>query len=601
MEYRMRPASDYGSFSGAMTASAVSLRAAEPYSAPSTPPPMGSDAGNVKVVVRCRAFVPREREAGRACIIRMDPATQKTLLLAPIDLNPSTTRRAYDDKEFTFDKSFWSHDESDPHYVHQEDVYRSFGEEFLDHNFEGYNTCIFAYGQTGSGKSYTMMGNQDQPGLIPRTCEELFERIERDPTPNTNYHVHVSYFEVYNEHVRDLLVPRTNPPAYLKIRESLKDGVYVQGLTEAEVRNYGDVKRLMECGDLSRTTAATKMNDTSSRSHAVFTIQLKQIQHSLLSDATIERCARMRLVDLAGSERANKTEAVGARLKEGGNINKSLTTLGRVIAALAKKGRTREIVPFRDSVLTYLLKDSLVGNSKTAMVACISPTDYDETLSTLRYADQAKRIRITASVNEDRVSGAERDARIREMEEQIRSLQISVKAATERRREEANELDEYQRQVALMARLNEERSQVSDAKMRALAAELEELRPLREENEALRQMVRLTTQELKNPIVIPPHLARKVSVREGEMPVGVLGDGGGDGDGDEEREGSPEFESGSEEGDDGGDEEDEEWDSDETAADLQADVQEFLKDLGMFRRRGEDDRIRFTGQVGMKV
>jgi hypothetical protein len=178
----------------------------------------------------------------------MDPATQKTTLYAPEE-GQNNGRRVLDDKEFTFDRSYWSHDESDPHYAHQEDVYRSFGEEFLDHNFSGYHTCIFAYGQTGSGKSYTMMGTPDNPGLIPRTCEELFDRIAHEPSPNTNYHVQVSYFEVYNEHVRDLLAPKTTPPIYLKIRESQKDGVYVQGLTEAEVKSYADVARLMKIGD----------------------------------------------------------------------------------------------------------------------------------------------------------------------------------------------------------------------------------------------------------------------------------------------------------------------------------------------------------------
>src|ERR1700760_2418015 len=165
------------------------------------------------------------------------------------------------------------------------------------------------------------------------------------------------------------------------------------------------------------------MNDTSSRSHAVFTIVLKQIQHSLTTDETIERTARMRLVDLAGSERAKSTEATGQRLVEGGKINKSLTTLGRVIAALADpkharvhnpNRKNRDVVPYRDSILTWLLKDSLGGNSKTAMIACIAPSDYDETLSTLRYADQAKNIRTKAIVNQDHVSSAEKDAQIAE-------------------------------------------------------------------------------------------------------------------------------------------------------------------------------------------
>lgn len=184
----------------------------------------------------------------------MDPATQKTTLHAPVESDNPNSRKIYEDKEFTFDKSFWSHDMQDPTYAHQEDVYRSFGEEFLDHNFDGYHTCIFAYGQTGSGKSYTMMGTPEQPGLIPRTCEELFERIQQEPSPNTNYHVHVSYFEVYNEHVRDLLAPRTTPPVYLKIRESQTEGVYVQNLTETAVRDYADIQHLLKIGDLVCTS-----------------------------------------------------------------------------------------------------------------------------------------------------------------------------------------------------------------------------------------------------------------------------------------------------------------------------------------------------------
>ncbi|EOA87431.1 uncharacterized protein SETTUDRAFT_87699 [Exserohilum turcica Et28A] len=558
---------------------------------PSTP--VNADPGNVKVVVRCRAFVPREKERGIKCLIRMDPATQKTTLHAPDNIRDSTGRRVHEDKEFTFDRSYWSHDESDPHYAHQEDVYRSFGEEFLDHNFAGYHTCIFAYGQTGSGKSYTMMGTPENPGLIPRTCEELFARIRHEPSPNTNYHVQVSYFEVYNEHVRDLLQPRTNPPVYLKIRESQKDGVYVQGLTEAEVKSYTDVARLMKIGDMSRTTASTKMNDTSSRSHAVFTIRLKQITHSLLSDETIERTARMRLVDLAGSERAKSTEATGARLKEGAQINKSLTTLGRVIAALAdprrqgtKGRRPREVVPYRDSVLTWLLKDSLGGNSKTAMVACVAPADYDETLSTLRYADQAKRIRTRASVNQDCMSAAQRDAQIAEMSEQIRSLQVCVNAASQRKREEATELDEYQRQVALMQRLMEENRQVSAAKIKALTSEVEELRPLNAtlhaEIDSLRRHLALALGELKNPIVLPPPRELGSPNFESEDWMGE----------DYEDESMPVAGDG-EVSDNDSDSGYDEGDHDELAQELQHEAENFLKDLGMFRKKVGSDVERF--------
>ena len=343
------------------------------------------------------------------------------------------------------------------------------------------------------------------------------------------------------------------------------------------------------------------MNDTSSRSHAVFTIRLKQITHSLLSDETIERTARMRLVDLAGSERAKSTEATGQRLKEGGQINKSLTTLGRVIAALAdprrhntKGRRPREVVPYRDSVLTWLLKDSLGGNSKTAMVACIAPSDYEETLSTLRYADQAKRIRTRASVNQDCMSAAQRDAQIQEMAEQIRSLQVSVNAASQRKREEATELEEYQRQVAMMQRLMEENRQVSDCKIKALSAEVEELRPvnaaLHSEIEALRRHLSLALGELKNPIILPPPQPASPDMeQDGFLQASKRGleleeDG---------KENSVPVHSEDEMSDDDSDSGYDEGDHDELAQELQNEAQEFLKDLGMFRRKVGSDVERF--------
>ena len=479
----------------------------------------------------------------------MDPTTQATTLLAPpsSDCNETAptagfakaaTRRAnLEDRTFTFDNSFWSHDREDEHYAEQGDVYNSLGEEFLDHNFEGYHTCIFAYGQTGSGKSYTMMGTPNEPGLIPRTCEDLFQRIEaaQIETPNIAYNVRVSYFEVYNEHVRDLLVPvvPSQPSYYLKIRESPTEGPYVKDLTEVPVRSLDEILRYMQMGDRSRTVASTKMNDTSSRSHAVFTILLRQIHHDMETDETTERSSRIRLVDLAGSERAKATEATGQRLREGSNINKSLTTLGRVIAALAdpKSGTPRkgggsggrgrhtgeQIVPYRDSILTWLLKDSLGGNSKTAMIACIAPGDYDETLSTLRYADQAKRIRTRAVVNQDSMSTAERDAQMAAMAEEIRRLQLSVSDYSQRRerdaaqheareaREAAREarLEEYQTRVATMQRMMEEKALVAEGKIRSLQTE----------NEALRLHLKLALDSIKNPIpTVTPSLSSMAHV-----------------------------------------------------------------------------------------
>jgi len=584
-------------------------------------------AGNVKVVVRVRSFLPRETERGAECLVRMTPQTEETRLLAPSATDAAnaraTSRRTIEEKTFTYDKSFWSHNTNDEHYAHQEDVYNSLGEEMLDHNFEGYHTCVFAYGQTGSGKSYTMMGTPEQPGLIPRTCQDLFERIESSESPNVSYNVRVSYFEVYNEHVRDLLVPRTEPPNYLKVRESPTEGPYVKDLSEHPVRNYSDIIRLMKQGDDSRTVASTKMNDTSSRSHAVFTIMLKQIHAETTSDETTERTARIRLVDLAGSERAKATEATGARLREGSNINKSLTTLGRVIAALSsstaqapssrqslassrqsmaprtstpagpRPSTPRDVVPYRDSVLTYLLKDSLGGNSKTAMIACIAPSDYDETLSTLRYADQARRIRTRAIVNQDSLTSVQRDAQIMTLQQQITLLQQQITASTTMAREgqkqkemaarmEETQLEEYQKQVERMQRLMEETRLVSECRIRALS----------EENEALKVHLKLAVESLKAPIVLPKRyssISRLPIPKEEEEQSRSSTDVEGEGkDGHEHEEGDdgyisadyPEYE--------------DEHDLEEMH-NVQSQMQELLDDLGLFRRKLGDDRGRFVG------
>jgi hypothetical protein len=235
-----------------------------------------------------------EYEKDAVNLIEMNPVTQETHLNPPPSSAQSGGRKqVLERKTFTFDNSFWSIDRDDPHYADQVDVYNALGQEFLDHNFAGYHTCIFAYGQTGAGKSYSMMGTPEYPGLIPRTCRDLFERIESNQNPNVTYTVRVSYFEVYNEHVRDLLVPRRDTPAYLKVRESPTEGPYIKDLTEVPVRSIGEVLNWMKLGDRSRTVASTNMNDTSSRSHAVFTLVLKQIEVGD-GDETIERLARIR-------------------------------------------------------------------------------------------------------------------------------------------------------------------------------------------------------------------------------------------------------------------------------------------------------------------
>ncbi|NWH82502.1 KI16B protein, partial [Piaya cayana] len=314
-------------------------------------------------------------------------------------------------KTFTYDFSYFSADSRSPNFVCQEMVFKNLGTDVLKSAFEGYNACVFAYGQTGSGKSYTMMGNAGDEGLIPRICEGLFSKIsEKTKRNEASFRTEVSYLEIYNERVRDLLRRKSSKTNNLRIREHPKEGPYVEDLSKHLVQNYTDVEELMEAGNLNRTTAATGMNDVSSRSHAIFTINFTQAKFD--SEMPCETVSKIHLVDLAGSERADATGATGVRLKEGGNINKSLVTLGNVISALADLSqdamnplskKKQVFVPYRDSVLTWLLKDSLGGNSKTIMIATISPADvnYGETLSTLRYANRAKNIINKPTINED--------------------------------------------------------------------------------------------------------------------------------------------------------------------------------------------------------
>uniref|UniRef100_A0A3Q1H4T1 Kinesin family member 13Ba n=1 Tax=Acanthochromis polyacanthus TaxID=80966 RepID=A0A3Q1H4T1_9TELE len=330
---------------------------------------------------------------------------------------------------FAYDYCFWSMDETDKEkFAGQEVVFQCLGESLLRNAFQGYNACIFAYGQTGSGKSYTMMGSGDQPGLIPRLCSALFERTQKEQREEESFTVEVSYMEIYNEKVRDLLDPKGGRQT-LRVREHKVLGPYVDGLSRLAVASYKDIGSLMSEGNKSRTVAATNMNEESSRSHAVFNIILTHTLKDLQSGTSGEKVSRLSLVDLAGSERAAKTGAAGERLKEGSNINKSLTTLGLVISALAEQGTAKnktKFVPYRDSVLTWLLKDCLGGNSRTAMVATVSPAadNYEETLSTLRYADRAKSIVNHAVVNEDP------NARIiRELREEVEKLRVQLTQA----------------------------------------------------------------------------------------------------------------------------------------------------------------------------
>ncbi|XP_051909018.1 kinesin-like protein KIF13B isoform X1 [Hippocampus zosterae] len=357
----------------------------------------------------------------------------------------------------------------------QEVVFQCLGESLLDNAFMGYNACIFAYGQTGSGKSYTMMGSAEQPGLIPRLCSSLFSRTTREAGEGESFTVEVSYMEIYNEKVRDLLDPKGSRQT-LRVREHNVLGPYVDGLSRLAVASYKDVESLMSEGNKSRTVASTNMNEESSRSHAVFNIILTHTLVDLQSGTSGEKVSKLSLVDLAGSERAAKTGAAGERLKEGSNINKSLSTLGLVISALADQGAGKnrsKFVPYRDSVLTWLLKDSLGGNSRTAMVATISPAadNYDETLSTLRYADRAKSIVNHAVVNEDP------NARIiRELREEVEKLREQLTEAESMKAPELKErLEESEKLIQEMTVTWEEKLRKTESIAQERQRQLESL------------------------------------------------------------------------------------------------------------------------------
>uniref|UniRef100_A0A4W6CLB8 Kinesin family member 13B n=1 Tax=Lates calcarifer TaxID=8187 RepID=A0A4W6CLB8_LATCA len=357
---------------------------------------------------------------------------------------------------FAYDYCFWSMDESQKDkFAGQDVVFQCLGESLLDNAFMGYNACIFAYGQTGSGKSYTMMGSEAREG--------------------ESFTVEVSYMEIYNEKVRDLLDPKGSRQA-LRVREHKVLGPYVDGLSRLAVASYKDIESLMSEGNKSRTVAATNMNEESSRSHAVFNIILTHTLMDLQSGTSGEKVSKLSLVDLAGSERAAKTGAAGERLKEGSNINKSLSTLGLVISALADHGAGKnksKFVPYRDSVLTWLLKDSLGGNSRTAMVATISPAadNYDETLSTLRYADRAKSIVNHAVVNEDP------NARIiRELREEVEKLREQLTEAESMKAPELKErLEESEKLIQEMTVTWEEKLRKTEAVAQERQKQLESL------------------------------------------------------------------------------------------------------------------------------
>ncbi|KAF2310329.1 hypothetical protein GH714_007829 [Hevea brasiliensis] len=295
--------------------------------------------------------------------------------------------------------------------ISQEKLFSVVGIPMVENCMSGYNSCMFAYGQTGSGKTYTMMGEINQLegnlsedcGITPRMFEYLFSRIREEEESRKNeklrFSCKCSFLEIYNEQITDLLEPSSTN---LQLREDLRKGVYVENLTEYNVKTVNDVTKLLSQGAANRKMAATNMNSESSRSHSVFTCIIESWWEK--DSMNHFRFARLNLVDLAGSERQKSSGAEGDRLKEAANINKSLSTLGLVIMSLVDlaHGKQRH-VPYRDSRLTFLLQDSLGGNSKTTIIANVSPSicSSHETLSTLKFAQRAKLIQNNAKVNED--------------------------------------------------------------------------------------------------------------------------------------------------------------------------------------------------------
>jgi len=393
---------------------------------------------SVKVAVRLRPFNHSEKENDSKLIIKIHPRESQCTIVNPNKDN--------DEKSFTYDFLYNSFlPEDDENHASQQTVWNDLGNELLDAAWSGYNYSLFAYGQTGSGKSHSMVGFGDQRGIIPRACEAIFLKIRESENeaakaqleagdsgaggnnasnsgPDTTYKIEVSMLEIYNEKVRDLFVPLSSQDrGGLKVRDSPKTGAYVEGLKKIPVIGYHQIERLMAFGSRNRTVASTMMNETSSRAHTIFTITFVQTRTNRETMKVSDIRSSISLVDLAGSERAGKTGATGDRLVEGGHINKSLSALGNVINALSTNATKKKklLVPYRDAVLTHLLKNSLGGNAKTTMIAAISPADtnYGETLSTLRYADRAKNIQNVAIVNEDA-----NEKLIRQLREQMEAL-----------------------------------------------------------------------------------------------------------------------------------------------------------------------------------
>eukprot|EP01035_Chromulina_nebulosa_P018719 gene18719-24481_t len=351
---------------------------------------MWAGQSNVVVAVRVRPLLKHD-QIKKSCVRVLDG---KVVVILDPSADKSDILRANRSKEkqYAFDYAF------DPNMTTQEDVYNR-TTKFLIHGvLDGFNATVFAYGQTGSGKTHTMIGNPSDPGIMVRVMEDLFTYSQSSGVQQrVNYKVTVSFLEVYNENIRDLL---SETEEYLDLREDPIKGPVVAGITEVETKSSNDIMSLLHQGNSRRSQASTAANETSSRSHAVLQVVVENVDKAPGVVANI-KVGKLSLVDLAGSERAANTKNVGARLVEGANINRSLLALGNCINALGEKGNKGNFVPYRDSKLTRLLKDSLGGNCRTVMIANISSAEssFEETLNTLKYANRAKNIKTNIQRN----------------------------------------------------------------------------------------------------------------------------------------------------------------------------------------------------------
>uniref|UniRef100_A0A0B7ATH0 Kinesin-like protein n=1 Tax=Arion vulgaris TaxID=1028688 RepID=A0A0B7ATH0_9EUPU len=370
----------------------------------------------VKVVVRCRPLNEKEIADGHGRVVDMN------VKRGVVEVKNPKSGDSESLKKFTFDSVYdWS--------SKQRDLYDETFYELVDSVLKGFNGTIFAYGQTGTGKTHTMQGtkrSKDDWGVIPNSFEQIFQHISQ--SENQQYLVRASYLEIYQEEIRDLL--SKDQTKRLELKERTDTGVYVKDLSSFVTKSVKEIEHVMNVGNSNRSVGATNMNEHSSRSHAIFIVTIECSEIGTDGENHI-RVGKLNMVDLAGSERQSKTGSTGERLKEATKINLSLSTLGNVISALVDGKSTH--IPYRDSKLTRLLQDSLGGNARTVMVANIGPAsyNYEETLTTLRYANRAKNIKNKPIINED-----PKDALLREFQEEIMRLkaQLEGKGGPKKRR-----------------------------------------------------------------------------------------------------------------------------------------------------------------------